>query len=68
MSRCSICDAKDSNFSFGHYHCKYCEDIIRQTTGDLQEKDIEEIILGEDNDFDYSVDTAAYYEEFDTDD
>lgn len=65
--RCSICDSTEANFSFGHYHCKYCEDIIRQTTGMLEEKDIEEIILGED-DFEYSIDMVAYLEEFDSDD
>lgn len=48
--RCSICDSMESSWIYRNWHCSTCSNIIRQSIGDLHEKDIEEI-FDEDQNF-----------------
>jgi len=58
LSRCSICDRPDTRLVYGHYHCSYCEEAIRNAVGQLDEEDVQYIILGEDEElFDLPRDT-----------
>lgn len=63
--RCSICDRNDTRYIYNNWHCGTCEDVIRQTIGDIREEDIIEMF---EDSFELSMDTSDYSSLEDTED